>query len=111
MTSEITVSTDEQQDTSFSIAPELSHLKVTGGMCDVNDETIEKVYEEAGLHMVKVKSMVGNGIRFETGKRFKRQWLKLSFEVAIADTERDSDLSTAESRGTPRVCVAEERGS
>ena len=76
MTSEITVSTDEQQDTRFSVAPELSHLKVTlngevpGGMCDVN---FSIVYEEAGLQ--KVKSMVGNGIRCETGKRFKRQWL------------------------------------
>jgi 8-oxo-dGTP pyrophosphatase MutT (NUDIX family) len=137
MVSEITVSTDEQQDKTFAVAPELSHLKVTlngflkengeidrlvvsalifcqerllviqraktdtfpgcwevpGGMCHVNDETIfhglaREVYEEAGLQMVEVKS----GRRFETpGKRFKKQWLKLSFKVAVAETECDSE--------------------
>jgi len=148
MTSEIAVSTDEQQDTAFAVAPELSHLKVTlngfleenrkvnrlvvsalifcqerllviqraktdtfpgcwevpGGTCDVDDETIfhgltREVYEEVSLRVVEVKSMVGSGIQFETpGKRFKRQWLKLSFEVDVAETERDSEGNPADYR-------------
>jgi 8-oxo-dGTP pyrophosphatase MutT (NUDIX family) len=170
MTSEIEVSTDEQQDKAFAIAPELSHLKVTlngflkenrnvnrlvvsalifcqerllviqraktdtfpgywevpGGMCAVDDETIfhglaRKVYEEVSLRVVEVKSMIGSGIQFETpGKRFKRQWLKLSFEVNVAETEPNSNGSPADYRHVKvllnpeehqEFCVAEERGS
>lgn len=76
--------------------------EVPGGMCSINDETIfhglaREVYEETGLRVVEVKNMVGSGIRFETpGKRFKRQWLKLLFEVAVAETERDSDGNTVD---------------
>lgn len=66
-------------------------------MCTVNEETtfhgfVREVYEETGFRVVEAKSMVESEIRFETlGKSFKRQWLKLTFEVIFVETDCGSN--------------------
>jgi 8-oxo-dGTP pyrophosphatase MutT (NUDIX family) len=88
--------------------------EVPGGSCDVDDETIfhglaREVYEETSLKVVEVKSMVGSGTRFETqAKRSKRQWLKLTFEVKVAETESNSEGKPVDYRHVNVVLNPEE---
>ncbi|KAI4122105.1 MAG: hypothetical protein LQ347_006625, partial [Umbilicaria vellea] len=65
--------------------------EVPGGSSDRDDLTIlhsvaRELEEETGLHLTRFVRQVGPGISFETGQGpQKRKWLKLSFEVDVAE--------------------------
>ncbi len=68
--------------------------EVPGGCCDAGDITIlhsvaREIHEETGLNVSRIVREIGSSTRFETGnprgKRPLKQWLRLSFEVEVAE--------------------------
>ena len=71
--------------------------EVPGGSCEASDPTIlhslaRETFEETGLRLTRFRRQIGSGIKFVTGYGVReKQWLKLSFEIDVAEIE-DCDM-------------------
>ncbi|KAB2579016.1 hypothetical protein BFW01_g1114 [Lasiodiplodia theobromae] len=68
--------------------------EVPGGSVDAEDETVlhavaRELEEETGLHVTSINHEVGVGVQFQSGSG--RNWLKLAFEVGVAEHERTAE--------------------
>ena len=65
--------------------------EVPGGSCEASDPTIlhslaRETFEETGLRLTRFKRQIGSGSKFVTGYGVReKQWLKLSFEIDVAE--------------------------
>lgn len=68
--------------------------EVPGGSSEFSDPTVlhsvaREVFEETGLHLTKFVTDVGKGQEFRTSP--KKLWLKLSFEIEVAEINNLSE--------------------
>lgn len=71
--------------------------EIPGGSSEFSDPTVlhsvaREVFEETGLHLTKFVTEVGDGIEFRTS--VKKLWLKLSFEIEVAELNHISEESS-----------------
>ena len=68
--------------------------EIPGGSCEFSDPTIlhsvaREVLEETGLHLTRLIRVIGDGIEFTTGRG--KRWLKLAFEVEVAELNESQE--------------------
>lgn len=68
--------------------------EIPGGSSEFSDPTVlhsvaREVFEETGLHLTKFVAEIGDGIELRTSEN--KLWLKLSFEIEVAEFNNPSE--------------------